>query len=80
MMLREKLINFQSVAGKSIMDYLTYYGVRLGGEDGFCRIVMDRGLAAYGTVDVDGNVILSRDIPASVLKLFFSLRYRGLDG
>ncbi|CAN4099629.1 unnamed protein product [Withania somnifera] len=60
----------RSVAGTSIKDHLTYYGVRLGGIDsGFCRIVMDGGLAAYGTVDVDGNVILSRDIPASVLRM-----------
>lgn len=59
------------MAGNSIMDHLRYYGVRLGGEEdpGFCRIVMDRGLAAHGTVDVDGNVILSRDIPASVLRM-----------
>lgn len=60
----------RSVTGNSIKDHLTYYGVRLGDNDsGFCRIVMDGGLAAYGTVDVDGNVILSRDIPASVLRM-----------
>lgn len=52
------------------MDHLMYYGVRLGGADpGFCKIVMDGDLAAYGKVDVDGNVILSRDIPASVLRM-----------
>ncbi|PHU14478.1 hypothetical protein BC332_15683 [Capsicum chinense] len=59
----------RSVTGYSIKDHLWYYGVRLGGENpGFCRIV-ERDLAAYGTVDVDGNVILSRDIPASVLRM-----------
>ncbi|KAF3683648.1 putative chromatin-remodeling complex ATPase chain-like [Capsicum annuum] len=59
----------RSVTGYSIKNHLWYYGVRLGGENpGFCRIV-ERDLAAYGTVDVDGNVILSRDIPASVLRM-----------
>ncbi|WMV34279.1 hypothetical protein MTR67_027664 [Solanum verrucosum] len=60
----------RSVAGRSIKDHLTYYGVRLGGEEsGFCKIVMDDRLAAYGKVDVDGNVNLSRDFSASVLRM-----------
>ncbi|TMW88735.1 hypothetical protein EJD97_018177 [Solanum chilense] len=60
----------RSVTGKSIKDHLTYYGVRLGGEEsGFCKIVMDDRLAAYSKVDIDGNVNLSRDFSASVLRM-----------
>lgn len=60
----------RSVTGRSIKDHLTYYGVRLGGEEsGFCKIVMDDRLAAYSKVDIDGNVHLSRDFSASVLRM-----------
>uniref|UniRef100_A0A5B7BH14 Fungal lipase-type domain-containing protein n=1 Tax=Davidia involucrata TaxID=16924 RepID=A0A5B7BH14_DAVIN len=60
----------RSVTGNSISDHLVYYGVELGGEPvGTCRIVMDPLVAAYGTKDLIGNIVLSRDPSVSVLKL-----------
>ncbi|KAG6432164.1 hypothetical protein SASPL_103738 [Salvia splendens] len=61
----------RSVRGNSIADHLIYYGVEMGCNESTstCRIVMDRGLAAYGSTDVDGNFVILRDPPKSVLKL-----------
>ncbi|KAL3505776.1 hypothetical protein ACH5RR_031158 [Cinchona calisaya] len=59
----------RSVAGTSILDHLVYYGVRLGCEEqGSCRIVMDPSTAAYRTVDVEGNVVFSRDPSTNILR------------
>ncbi|XP_009606863.1 lipase-like isoform X1 [Nicotiana tabacum] len=60
----------RSVSGNSISDHLRYYGVKLACDvSAGCRIVMDNGLAAYRTLDSDGNVIFSRDISSSVLRM-----------
>ncbi|XP_042064352.1 lipase-like [Salvia splendens] len=61
----------RSVRGNSIADHLIYYGVEMGCNESTstCRIVMDQGLAAYGSTDVDGNFVVLRDPPKSVLKL-----------
>ncbi|XP_052206614.1 lipase-like isoform X3 [Diospyros lotus] len=60
----------RSVRGNSISDHLEYYGVKLGGEStGTCRIVTDPSFAAYSTRDIGGNFILSRDPPASFVKM-----------
>lgn len=58
------------MSGNSISDHLRYYGVKLACDvSAGCRIVMDNGLAAYRTLDSDGNVIFSRDISSSVLRM-----------
>ncbi|XP_031097663.1 lipase-like [Ipomoea triloba] len=60
----------RSVAGNSISDHLTYYGIRLGNEESVsCRIVLDPRVSSYATQDLNGNVILSRDLYASVLRI-----------
>ncbi|XP_047983649.1 lipase [Salvia hispanica] len=61
----------RSVRGNSIADHLIYYGVEMGCNESTstCRIVMDQGLAAYGLTDADGNFVVLRDPPKSVLKL-----------
>lgn len=56
--------------GNSITDHLRYFGVKLSCDvSAGCRIVMDNGLASYRTTDSDGNVIFSRDISSSVLRM-----------
>ncbi|XP_052190741.1 lipase-like isoform X2 [Diospyros lotus] len=60
----------RSVIGNSVSDHLEYYGVRLGGETpGTCRIVMDPRLAANGTQDLEGNLILSRNPSTPIVKM-----------
>ncbi|PSR92642.1 Lipase [Actinidia chinensis var. chinensis] len=57
----------RSVSGNSISEHLAYYGVKMGGES-TCKVIMDPRLAAYSTEDFEGNVILSRDPFASIVK------------
>ncbi|XP_019181293.1 PREDICTED: lipase ZK262.3-like isoform X2 [Ipomoea nil] len=60
----------RSVTGNSISDHLTYYGIRLGNEESVsCSIVLDPRVSSYATQYVNGNVILSRDLYASVLRI-----------
>lgn len=60
----------RSVAGNSISDHLTYYGVELGCETStICRIVMDTRVSMYGTKDFNGNFVLSKQPSSSVLKM-----------
>lgn len=60
----------RSVTGTSISDHLVYYGVALmSGEPGTCRIVMDPPVMDYGTTDLRGNFILSRNPATPVIKL-----------
>ncbi|GMY27661.1 lipase-like [Fagus crenata] len=60
----------RSVTGTSISDHLVYYGVELmSGEPGTCRIVMDPHVVEYGTTDLRGNFILSRNPSTPVIKL-----------
>ncbi|GFY91597.1 alpha/beta-Hydrolases superfamily protein [Actinidia rufa] len=57
----------RSVSGNSISEHLAYYGVKMGGES-TCKVIMDPRLAVYSTEDFEGNVILSRDPFASIVK------------
>ncbi|KAK4784224.1 hypothetical protein SAY86_018592 [Trapa natans] len=58
----------RSVTGNSIADHLIYYGVKLGGETwGSCKIVMDQRLAKFGSKDLGGNFVFSKN-PASLLQ------------
>ncbi|KAL6517183.1 hypothetical protein OROHE_017889 [Orobanche hederae] len=60
----------RSVSGNSISDHLAYYGVQMGcDESSSCKMVMDPRVAAYGRMDLDGNLVLYRDPSMSVLKL-----------
>ncbi|KAL2229792.1 UNVERIFIED_CONTAM: Lipase A [Sesamum indicum] len=60
----------RSVRGNSISDHLKYYGVEMGCDTpSGCRIVMDPRVVAYARKDLDGNLILSRDLSNSILKL-----------
>ncbi|KAL0457360.1 UNVERIFIED_CONTAM: Lipase A [Sesamum latifolium] len=60
----------RSVRGNSISDHLKYYGVEMGCDTpSGCRIVMDPRVVAYARQDLDGTLILSRDLSNSVLKL-----------
>ncbi|XP_059648819.1 lipase-like [Cornus florida] len=60
----------RSVAGNSISDHLVYYGVKMGCDAvSTCHIVMGPHVAAYGTKDVGGNIVLSRDPSNLFLKL-----------
>lgn len=60
----------RSVKGNSITDHLRYFGIKLACDvSAGCRIVMDNGLASYRTADSDGNVIFSRNISSSVLRM-----------
>ncbi|KAI3459297.1 hypothetical protein Pfo_015960 [Paulownia fortunei] len=58
------------MSGNSISDHLTYYGVQMGCDTSSrCKIVMDPHVVAYGRTNTDGNLILSRDLSTSILKL-----------
>ncbi|KAL0376494.1 UNVERIFIED_CONTAM: Lipase [Sesamum calycinum] len=60
----------RSVRGNSISDHLKYYGVEMGCDTpSGCRIVMDPRVVAYARKDLDGNLILSRELSDSILKL-----------
>ncbi|XP_056172930.1 lipase-like isoform X5 [Syzygium oleosum] len=60
----------RSVTGNSLADHLVYYGVGLMAETwGSCKIVMDARLKEYGGEDVKGNLIVSRNLSASALRL-----------
>ncbi|XP_056172945.1 lipase-like isoform X1 [Syzygium oleosum] len=60
----------RSVTGNSLTDHLVYYGVGLMAETwGSCKIVMDARLKEYGGEDVKGNLIVSRNLSASALRL-----------
>ncbi|XP_039154708.1 LOW QUALITY PROTEIN: lipase-like [Eucalyptus grandis] len=60
----------RSVTGNSIADHLVYYGVGLMAETwGSCKIVMDARLKEYGSEDIKGNLLLSRNPSASTLRL-----------
>ena len=60
----------RSVAGNSIADHLEYYGVILHSESwNSCRIVMDPLVNEYVVTDSNGNLRLSRDPAASVIKM-----------
>ncbi|CAI9771045.1 unnamed protein product [Fraxinus pennsylvanica] len=68
----------RSVAGNSILDHLTYYGVQMGCEtSGTCRIVMDPRISAFVQEDLDGNLVLSRDLSPPILKLNTELADQG---
>lgn len=60
---------YRSVPGKSISDHLSYYGIEMGCDEwSSCRIVMDPRVKNYGTTDLKGNIVLSRNSTA-ILKL-----------
>ncbi|CAA3014605.1 lipase [Olea europaea var. sylvestris] len=64
----------RSVAGNSISDHLTYYGVEMRCEtSGTCKIIMDPRISAFVRKDLDGNLVLSRDLSAPNLKLITEL-------
>ncbi|KAL2470330.1 alpha/beta-Hydrolases superfamily protein [Abeliophyllum distichum] len=68
----------RSVAGNSILDHLTYYGVQMGCEtSGTCRIVMDPRISAFVQKDLEGNLVLSKDLSAPVVKLKTDLADQG---
>ncbi|KAL3347990.1 hypothetical protein AABB24_021561 [Solanum stoloniferum] len=60
----------RSVEGNSVKDHVRYFGVKLSCDiSAGCRIVMGNGLASYRTTDKDGNVIFSRNMSSSVLRM-----------
>lgn len=61
----------RSVSGKSVSDHLVYYGVELSSPAWrSCRFVMDPPLAAsYGTTDLNGNRVFSRDPEIPLIRL-----------
>ncbi|KAK9161467.1 hypothetical protein Syun_007808 [Stephania yunnanensis] len=68
----------RSVAGNSVADHLSYFGVELAAEtSGSCRIVMDSLVANYGAIDLGGNLELSRDPTTSMLELNSHIRSGG---
>nr|XP_027116060.1 lipase-like [Coffea arabica] len=59
----------RSVPGDSILDHLVYYGIQMGNEEGVsCRIIMDPRIAAYRTMDIDGNFVLARNLSSTILR------------
>ncbi|KAL5541803.1 hypothetical protein UlMin_009513 [Ulmus minor] len=60
----------RSVTGNSITDHLVYYGVELMCEAWrSCKIVMAPSLLGHNRTDVEGNLILSRDLGTPIIKL-----------
>lgn len=56
------------MVGNSILDHLAYYGVQMGCQDGgSCKIIMDPSTDAYKSIDIEGNVVLSRS-PSNILR------------
>ncbi|KAL3508054.1 hypothetical protein ACH5RR_033436 [Cinchona calisaya] len=59
----------RSVVGNSILDHLEYYGVQMGCEEGgACKIIMDPSTAAYRTMDIEGNFVLSQNSSSNILR------------
>ncbi|KAI4338507.1 hypothetical protein MLD38_023556 [Melastoma candidum] len=59
----------RSVTGNSLSDHLTYYGVELFAATwGSCSIVWDPRWTEYGSKDIRGNILLSKNNAESSLK------------
>lgn len=54
-----------------------YFGVKLGADEQSCKIVMDPHVSKSSKKDFKGNLILSRDLGSSVLKMNTESDVRG---